>query len=95
MQVTAGYGKACDAVDRVREELSKRPLRRSGAAVLVLKFQPFCVKTDPSENPFGKAVVLTHFQHGIHHFAAHQTVVPCTAYNLCSGKAVDHTVEGI
>ena len=27
--------------------------------------------------------------------AAHQTVVPCTAYNLCSGKAVDHTVEGI
>ena len=98
------YTKACrhdqwrgrkthDAFDGIFEQAPEIPFCLACHTFHIFIIEPFCAESYPAENAFAEAVILTHAQHGIHHFSAHQSKIPGTIYNFSIRHFVDDLIK--
>lgn len=76
------HRKPGNSLQRIFKKLAQGPLGLSRRPLHILILQPFGPESHPAEDSFGKTVILTHLQHGIHHLPAHDPVISGTVYQL-------------
>ena len=85
--------KSHNALNGILEQAPEVPLGLACHTLHVLVGKPLGLKAHPAENALGKTVILRHFQHGIHHAAAHQAEIPCAVYYLGIRHFIDDAVK--
>ena len=86
-------GKCGDTVKGIYQELPEIPLGLALGALYILIFQPFGAESYPTEDSFGKAVILTDRKDRIHHRSAHQPVITRSIRNLNMCQLSHHFIK--
>lgn len=86
-------------VQCIAEQRAEGPLGLSRRPGFIVKWNPFCIKTDERENPFHIAVVFLQLQYRVRHGAVHhseissavthfQTAHPANDFIECAGQQI-------